>query len=213
MEREPKTVVTIARQLGSGGSYLGRRVAQRQGFAYLDREILQEAAASLGVDASELEGAEERVGGFWERVLRAFELGTPDVAYFPPPVRAIPDEVLFEIETKVIRRTAVERDCVIVGHAGFHSLQGEPRLANVFVHAPLDFRVRRVADLYRTTDEEARAMIERADQDRERFILRMTGKSWYDARNYHLSVDTERTGFERAEEMILALTEPLRAGT
>ena len=83
-------------------------------------------------------------------LLTAFELGTSDEAYFPPPVRAIPDGVLFEIETKGICQTAVERYCAIVRHAGFHLLQGEPRLANVFVHTPLEFRVRRVADVFRS---------------------------------------------------------------
>src|SRR5207302_1946372 len=69
--------ITIGRQPGSGGSELGRRVAARLGAAYLDQEILREAARQLGVQDQTLADREERVTRFWERVLRAFAIGAP----------------------------------------------------------------------------------------------------------------------------------------
>src|SRR5205085_4352866 len=92
--------VTIGRQPGSGGAELGRRVAKRLGAAYLDQEILREAAKQLGVDDQRLEARKECVTRFWTRMLSAFAIGAPDETYTAYGQRSeampmIPDEALF----------------------------------------------------------------------------------------------------------------------
>ncbi len=62
-------VITIARQLGSGGSYIGQLVARHLGYAYIDRQILQVAARELGVDEADIEGREEHLQTIWEKIV------------------------------------------------------------------------------------------------------------------------------------------------
>lgn len=206
MAEAKKIAVTIARQLGSGGSFLGHRVARRLGYAYLDREILRRTAEELGLEEEDVGAGEERLPGFWERLLATFSAGCPEESYAPPPLRVDISEEVVEAEGRVLRQLAARGRCVVVGRGGFHLLRGlEVRLVNVFIHAPREYRCRRVMELYSVDAAEAAARVERTDRDRERYIHRVAGTSWYDARNYHLTVDTALSGFEAAEEMVAAL--------
>ncbi len=202
--------ITIARQLGSGGSYLAQRLAHRLGFAYLDHQILEQAARELDMSDSELAWREERIQGFWTKLLEAFATGCPEDIQSPAPLRLISDEELIVAEHKVLLRLAARGSCVIVGRCAFHRLKGLARLFNIFVHADHDYRIRRVREVYHAPDlEAAEQMIKRTDNDRRRYVQRVCGASWSDARNYHLTVDISRAGFETAEEMIVAMTKRL----
>ncbi len=103
MTQRPTTVLTISRQFGSGGSYIGQEVARRLGMRYTDREILQKAAAVLGAREADLEQREETVAGFWESVLRSFSFGGPDTTFVPPPLPTLYDQDFFRLESRVIR--------------------------------------------------------------------------------------------------------------
>jgi hypothetical protein len=80
--------ITIARQLGSGGSYLAQRLAHRLGFVYLDHQILEQAARELDTSGSELARREERTQSFWTKLLQTFATGCPEGIQSPPPLRA-----------------------------------------------------------------------------------------------------------------------------
>jgi cytidylate kinase len=204
--------ITIARQLGSGGSYLGQRLSHRLGFAYLDRQILEQAAGELDMSHSELARREERTQSFWTRLLEAFATGGPEDIQSPPPVRLVSDDELIAAEHRVLLRLAARGSCIIVGRCAFHRLKGRARLINLFVHAGLDYRIRRVMQVYHAPDSEAaRQMIDRTDSDRRRYVQKICGVNWYDARNYDLTIDLSRVGFEAAEQMIITMAKPLMA--
>ena len=206
----PPVVITIARELGSGGSYIGQQVARRLGYAYIDRQILQQAARDLGLKETELEGRDERVQSFWDKLISVFALGSVDAIYTPPP-RWVSDEQLVETEQRLICELAVKGPCVVLGRGGFHLLRGRAKLLNVFVHAPLSFRIQRVMNVYRVNSKrEAAEMIDRSDQERTRYIKSFTGFDQFDARNYHITIDTGLVDFTTAEEMVASLTDGLR---
>jgi cytidylate kinase len=206
----PPVVITIARELGSGGSYIGKQVARRLGYAYIDRQVLQQAARELGVEETELEGRDERVQSFWDRLISVFALGGVDGIYTPPR-RWVSDEQLAETEQRLICELAVKGPCVVLGRGGFHLLRGRAKLLNVFVHAPLSFRIQRVMSIYRINSKrEAVEMIDRSDQERARYIKSFTGFDQFDARNYHITIDTGLVDFSTAEEMIASLAVGLR---
>jgi CMP/dCMP kinase len=204
-------VITIARQLGSGGSYIGQQIARRLGYAYIDRQILQQAAKELGVEEVELEGREGRLLNFWEKLLSSFTMAAPYPLYVPPPL-LISDEDLAEVERRLLTELAVEGPCVVLGRGAFYLLRGRARLLNIFVHAPLRFRVERVMSIHHTRSKaEAIQTIERSDQDRRRYIRTFTGRDWFDTRNYHLTIDTAKVNFATAEEMIVSFAHRLSA--
>ncbi len=209
----PATVViTIARQLGSGGSYIGQQVARRLGYTFIDRQILQRAAEELGVEETEIEGLEGFPESLGEKLISVFKVGAPDYIYTPPPPNWASYEELAEIERRFITELAVKAPCVVLGRGAFHLLRGRARLLNVMVHAPQGFRVERVMSIYHLRSEaEAIQMIERSDQYRSRHIRALTGLDWFDTRNYHLTIDTAKIDFATAEEVIASVAGRLPA--
>ncbi len=203
----PATVViTISRQLGSGGSFIAQQVAKRLGYAYIDRQILEQAAEELGVEEAEIEDRHERLQTFWEKLISVFTVGTPDSIYTPSPLHIFSDEQLVEIERRLITELTVKGPCVVLGRGAWYLLRGRERLLNIMVHAPLGFRVERVMSIYHARSKlEAIQMIERSDQERSRYIQAFTGFDWFDARNYHLTIDTGMVDFLTAGEMIASL--------
>ncbi|HET6419078.1 MAG TPA: cytidylate kinase-like family protein [Geobacteraceae bacterium] len=204
-------IIAISRQLGSGGSLIGRQVADRLGVKYIDREILHQAAELLHESENILSEREERLSSFWERVARAFCYGVPEAGYVPPPLRPIPDGELFFAESTIIRKLTENCSAVLVGRAGFYVLRDKPNLASVLLHAPSEIRIRRVMELYSIDDAlQAAEIVDDADQQRAKFVKVMTGADWTDARNYHLCINTAKTGFDKATEMIMSLAEKTR---
>ena len=201
-----KILITIARQFGSGGSFVGKELAKKFGFRYFDREILRRTTELLGAEESRLSEREEKLSGFLKDVMRPFMLGSPETAYEPPPIRLIYDRDLFETESAVIKSIGERYDSVIVGRAANVVLRGEPGIVNTFIHAPREFRVKRIMEIYGIADTaEAEELVDKSDHDREKFFGAMTGADWTDLRRYHLAIDAERTGFKAAEEMISLL--------
>ena len=206
-----KILITIARQFGSGGSFIGTSLAKKLGYRYFDREILRRTTELLGTDDSMLSDREEKLSGFLENVIRPFIVGSPETTYVPPPIRLIYDRDLFETESGVIRSIGEKYDSVIVGRAANAVLKEEPGIVNIFIHAPREFRVKRIMKVYGMADTaEAAEVVDKADHDRAKFIGAMTGADWIDLRRYHLAIDTERAGFKAAEEMICLLVREVK---
>jgi cytidylate kinase len=206
---EHHIVVAFSRQLGAGGAIVGQRLAKRLGFAYLDREILQQAAKQCGCTEGELLPFEERVSRFWESLMNAFAAGPPEGIFTSAPdLRGVRDQQLFNIEARAIRDLVARQNAVVIGRGAFHVLREQPGLVSVFLHAPAAARVPQVmAAMKLKTEEEARRMIEQVDKDRSQFLREMTGREMTDARNYDLSINTARIPLEAAEDQIVAIVE------
>ena len=203
-------VITIARQLASGGSYIGRSVARRLGFTYVDRQILEQAARELGVEEDEIANRDGRLQSFWEKTLASFAMGALAGAYSPPPYRWITDEQMAEVSRRLILELTAKGPCVVLGRGGYYLLRNKSRVLNIMIHAPLEFRVERAMHLYSAPNKsEALKIIERSDQDRRRYVSALTGRDWFDCRNYHLTIDTGKVDFAAAEEMIVSLAKRL----
>jgi len=207
-----KVIITISRQLGSGGSFIGRQVAERLGIKYVDREILHQAASLLNENENGLSAREERISTFWERMMQTFCFGVPEAGYNPPPLLPIADYELFAVESKVIRKLAESCSVVIVGRAGSQILKEFPDLVSIFLHASKEFRIKRVKEIYNITEtRQAEEIITDSDLQRKKFVKAMTGSDWSNAMNYHLCINTEVAGFSTATELIINLADKIRA--
>ena len=212
MSEKRTMVVTISRQMASGGAYIGHLLARTLGYKYVEREILHIAARELGVDISELSRLDERHAGFVENLMKSFVFGAPEAAYVPPSRRAVYDKELFETESRIMAEIANQYNAVIVGRGGYFVLRNGPAVVNVFIHAPMDFRVKRLQQFHEISKEQAREEIENSDRMREKFLRTMTDTERYDARNYHLCLDAEAVGIEAAVRMIIGLVEKKKHG-
>ena len=208
MGEKPRIAITISKQMGSGGSYIGYLVAKELGFKYVDREILRRAAEHLGTDARLLEEHDERSCGLIDNLVRSFFFGTPETAYVPPVGRPVYDRDLFTLESRIMNEIADRYSAVIAGRAGFHVLKGRSGVIRLFIHAPLQFRIERVMQAQGISDaREAGAKVEESDRRRSKFVRDMVGVDWSDAQNYHLCIDSSAVGFSMSREMIIKLVE------
>jgi cytidylate kinase len=204
MSPESPYVITISRQLGSGGAELGQRLAKRLGLAYVDREILRQAAEKLRTSEENLELRDERVCSIWQSLISSFVPGVMDVGYMPPYEVMPTDRDVFEAESDIIRKVARMQNSVIVGRGGFHVLRGHPRLLSILLHADMAFRCPRIQELFKLSAEKAIAMIQENDRARTKYARALTGRDWTDLRQFHLTIDTGAVGMDAAEEAVVA---------
>jgi cytidylate kinase len=206
-----RCVVTISRQVGAGGAYIGQALARAMGLRYVDREILKEAASLLGREESEIETLDERVSSLWSRVAGTLAWGGPEATYLPPQMPALYEEDLFAVQSRVIRQIAAQEDAVFVGRAAGWVLRDRTDLLTVFLHAPESVRIRRVMKEYDVPDiEQARKMVARSDHQRGRFLEKTTGRSWFDMTHYHVAVDTGAIDLDETVKLLAGLVEAKR---
>ena len=197
-------VITISRQLGSGGAQIGRTVAAELGIKYADRDILEHAAKVLHAPAEELEAREEYAPTFLEKILETYSFGGPESMC--TPVLDVPSYAEMRVaESNVIREIATFHSAVIVGRAGYHLLRSHRRHLSVFVHADLGFRVQRVREVCGFSGEQALRHIEATDSARARYLLELTGQPWTDALQYDVTLCTSAVGLALAGQTICQL--------
>jgi CMP/dCMP kinase len=202
MTKTSPCVITISRQLGSGGAYLGQRLAQCLKFSYLDHEILHQAAEELKIPVEHLAVRDEKVTSNWQSVLQSFAYAN-SWTYAPPSLDILNDKDLYNVESDIITRITNQCSAVIVGRGGHYVLRNHPRCLNIFLHADIKFRQQRVEQVYNVSGQKALKLMNSVDQERARYLKALTGQDWLDARQYHLSLDTGVLGLEKSETIIL----------
>jgi len=203
MEQAKSFVITISRQLGCGGSYIGNQIAKNMNMFFADREIISKAAKELSTLEENLELREEKMLSFWHSFIKS----TPQSrgVYMAPisPILEFTDNELFAVESDILKRIANEGPAVIIGRCGFDVLRQHPNHISIFMHANSEFRNDRIQQSFNLSHENAAKMIEKSDKDRADYCKTFTGKDWADARNYDISIDTSKLGIEKTIELIL----------
>ncbi len=205
MKETSPFVITISRQLGSGGAYVGQQLAKNLNVFYADREIIGQAAKQLSVLKEDLESRDEKILSFWQSFIQSFAIA-PDV-YMPPQIIAPTDRELFKVETKIIEHIAKERSAVIIGRCGAYVLREHPNHVSIFLHSDITFRKSRIQSLYNVSEEVAGKMIAQSDKERALYHHTFTGKEWTDARRYDISINTSKIGLDKSVELILKYLE------
>jgi cytidylate kinase len=202
MKQNEKFVITISRELGCGGAYVGQQLAKKLGVFYADREIITRTAEQLSVKAATVEKHEETIPSFWNTFINS-PCVYPDL-YVPPVMLAPTEYDLFVAESDVIKRIAAERSVVIIGRCAFHVLGDHPQRVSVYLHAAPEFRIARYAKLYNVSLAEAEKTVAKCDKERAHYCKNFTGRVASDARNYDLSIDTARLDtLDKAVEFVL----------
>jgi len=202
MKQTTPFVITISRQLGSGGAYIGQQLAKKLNIDYVDREILSKAAKQLAVVEEDLESRDEKLLSFWSSF---FHINGYAEDYHLPPQMNFPfDREIFDAEADVIEQIARERSAVIMGRCGFHILREYSNRVSLFLHADISFRSKRVQELYKLSEKAALEMITKNDKERVNYIETFTGKKWTDAKHFDLTLDTGKIGLDKSTELILS---------
>jgi len=201
MKQTKTFVITISRQLGSGGAYIGQQLAQRLNVFYADREIINKVADQYSVMEEELESNDERILSFWQSF---FQYNTFSADIYTPPKLLVPNERdLYQSEAEIIEHIAKERSAVIIGRCGSYILRNYPNHISLFLHGDEASRIRRTRNLYHLSENDAAKMIAKSDKERALHCKTFTGKEWTDASNYDLSIDTSKIDVDKCVELIL----------
>jgi cytidylate kinase len=201
-------VITIGRQFGSGGRYVGRLLAEKLGVPFYDKELLSEAAKTSGICEEILEEHDEKPTRslLFSLVTGVLSHMSSGAFYMDMPL----NHKIFLAQFDAIRRIAEEGPCVIVGRCADYVLRENPDAVSVFVKADMASKVDRAVKYYGIEADKAEDRIRKADKQRASYYNYYATATWGDVDNYDLVVDTGVLGVEGAVELIAKFLE-LRA--
>lgn len=199
-----KTIITIARQYGSGGKTIGKMLADQLHIPCYGREIISMASEDSGIN-EKLFADEKLKTAFFQRVFGGGYKG--DIIVAPESAGFTKNDNLHNYQVKIIRQLAEQGSCVIIGRCADYILQNDPHVTRVFVHASADFCLREAMKVNSLPEAEVLRLIEKTDDYRAKFYKYYTGHEWMDARNYDLSLNSSKLGFAGTVDAILAYIE------
>lgn len=194
-------VITIGREYGSGGKYIGERLAEELNLKLYDKELLNKVAEESGMDLNILEQMDEKQEEcFWYTfAMSLYQQDSLDTLAEIPS-----NEKIFIEQAKIIEELAQKEDCIIIGRCSNVILKNKPNVLNIFVYSSeLDFKVKRKMQ-YGNFESELDAIktIERIDKERETYYNYFTKENWGDRKSYDLMIDTSKIGVDKAVELI-----------
>ena len=192
-------IITIGLEYGSGGHQIGEIVAKKLGIAFYDKQIISLAAQKSGLSDEFIANNEQRVkSGLMQNLAAsaAYSSGFFSSQYLPL------SETIFISQAQVVRDIAARERAVIVGRCADYILSGRKNTVNIFIHAPIEDRVRRIMALYQLSEADAMKAIATSDKERGNHYFRYTDRKWGKAQNYDLSINSSLLGIEGTVEML-----------
>ncbi|MBR3765159.1 MAG: cytidylate kinase-like family protein [Clostridia bacterium] len=195
-----KIIITIGRQFGSGGRYVGRLLAEKLGIPFYDKELLSEAAKQSGICEEIMEDHDEKpTRSLLFSLVTGMQhhMGTGNF-YMDMPL----NHRIFLAQFDAIRKLASEGSCVIVGRCADYVLREDPDTVRVFVKADMPSKIARAVKYYGVEEDKAEERIRKADKQRASYYNYYATATWGDIENYDLVADTGVLGVEGAVALI-----------
>ena len=189
-------IITIERPYASGGSEIGKKLAEALGYRLFDRNILTEAAKNLDVPAIYINNLDETSSGSFILNLSKTGKGNANENYLPMA------EKLFAEEKRIIEKAADEGGCVIVGRAAGYILRDRKDCLRVFVHANREFRIQRAIEREGYNRADAESAIKKNDKRRRVFYDAVTEWEWGDPKFFEICLDSSKLGVEMCTKLL-----------
>lgn len=193
-----KSIITISREFGSGGHSIGKLVAEKLGYHFYGRELIEKVAELSGFSTDFIEESGEYASA---KSSLLFSLAT--AGQYESSGLSMHDR-LYLIQTKVIEDIAAEGNCVIVGRCADFILRDYKDCLHVFIYADMESRAKRIVERYGETDKSPRKRLEDKDQKRKVYYKNYTGRNWGEPHNYNLCLDSSKLGIEACADLIAA---------
>jgi shikimate kinase len=192
-------IITIGRQLGSGGRQIGEQLADLLDIAFYDKELIQIASKESGLGKEFFEQADEKKS----HSLFTGLLGAPGTLpgdYYS--YNYLNNETLFKIQSDVIRELAGQRSAVFVGRCADYVLKDHPHCISVFISADMSDRIKRIAEIHKVPDKKAKEIIEKTDKKRAGYYNYYSNKIWGTASSYHICINSSVLGIDETVTFI-----------
>ena len=200
-----RTIYTLGRQFGSGGRQVGKALAERLGIPYYDKELLAMAAKDSGFSEELFHSADEKPASslLYSLVMGNYPMSSGTLGFNEMPL----NDQLFLIQSNTIRKVAKKGSCIIIGRCADYILKGNPDLISIFIHAPLEARVKRAVECYEVPTDRAEEVCLKNDKSRANFYNYYSDQKWGMCRTYSLSLDSSLLGIEGCVDEIIRFTE------
>ena len=202
-------VITISREVGSGGGTVGRKLAEKLGVNYSDKHLIKELEEKFNLTREGIEHLKKKKKNWFTDI---FEQTTPankssikvgGYTFSREYKEAVTVQDIFDAEKEILNAFADEGSCVIAGRSAFFVLKDRPNKVDIFITASKEHRIERIMAKQGMTREEAIELIENTDKGRDNYVQRYTGLSRYDMRNYDAILDMDYLSEDEAVEKIL----------
>ena len=193
-----KRIITISREFGSGGRFIGEEVAKKLGIAYYDKNIIGQIAEKSGLSP---EYIQENAELSPKKGLFAYAFSGRDITG-----KSVEDMV-YEAQRNIILGLAEKEPCVIIGRNADYILKDRDDVLNVFIHGDMTVKIHRISQIYHVSEKVAAKMIEDTDKRRMTNYNFYTEQKWGKASNYTLCLNTSQLGYDRCEKIIMECLE------
>jgi cytidylate kinase len=203
MNKNEKFVITLNRELGSGGRTVGRKLAERLEVKYYDKALIEGLTKEFGLTVDEIEKFKAQKKSWWNEFNNYYK--TRNSTALPMEAETVlTNETMMETEKRILQNLAAHESCVVAGRSGFLVFREWPNHISIFIQAPLEKRIERLRRKKGIDREEAIGIIEKVDNARETFIQKYAKTSRYDTRNYDIVLNMDGLTEDEAVDIIMA---------
>ncbi len=193
-----KIIINIGRQFSSGGRYISKKLCEKFGCKYFDKEILDLAAKESGFSPDVFKKSDEKKSF----VHTLFHLHAPMLSDDNFYNNKFSEESLFKFQCDAIRKAASQGSCLFIGRCADYVLRDEPNTVSIFLAADMEDRINRTMERYNMDEESARKTISKKDSTRASYYNYYTGKKWGAAESYDLCINTSIFGLDETAKFI-----------
>lgn len=203
MNKNEKFVITINREVGSGGRTVGRKLAELLGVKYCDKAIVQGLTQKFGLSIERIEEIKAQKKSWWNDISNYYNTLVNSADQPMEAEVKLDNKIMFDTEKRILQELASQTSCVVAGRTGFMVFRNWPNHLNIFIQASMEHRIKRVMERQDVTEKEARAIIAKLDADRETYIKKYEDTSRYDTRNYQLVINMDDLSEDDAVAVIM----------
>ena len=203
MNKNEKFVITINREVGSGGRTVGRKLAEMLGVKYCDKAVIDGLTKKFGLTPERIEEIKAQKKSWWNDINNYYQTLVNSTSQPMEAEVKLDNATMFETEKRIQQELASKTSCVIAGRTGFMVFREWPNHLSVFIQASMDYRIKRIMDRQNVSMDEARDIIAKIDATREAYIKKYEDTSRYDTRNYQLVITMDGLTEDDAAQIIL----------
>ena len=210
MDKNQKYVITINRELGSGGRTVGRKLAEKLNVPFYDKALINELKKKFNLNTEQIEKLKSGKSDWWREFINSalyLGQGMNELWYYQRMTGKegylVTSSDMFEQDKEILTRVAEEESCIVAGRSGFSVFANHPNHLSILIQAPLEYRIQRIMTKQELTREEAEKIIKKVDEMRENYVKKYSGTSRYDTRNYDLVINMEGKTEDEAVDLIL----------
>lgn len=203
MNKNEKFVITVNRELGSGGRTVGRKLAEKLEVKYCDKAVIEGLTQKFGLSPERIEEIKAQKKSWWNDINNYYQTLVNSASMPMEAEVKLDNASMFETEKRILQELATQSSCVVAGRAGFLVFREWPNHVNIFIQASMENRIARVMQKQQLSREETIAAIEKVDKGRETYIQKYAETSRYDTRNYDLVLNMDGLTEDDAVEIIM----------